>query len=143
MRFPWAARRLPSRAYVSQFNFRGKDQQKLVGTLSGGERNRVHLAKLLRKGGNFLILDEPSNDLDITTLRMLENALLDFTGCVMVISHDRFFLDRICTHMLAFEGNGQVRWFEGNFEAYEQQRRVELGANYDRPRRSLYRKLTA
>ncbi|MBL0060760.1 MAG: energy-dependent translational throttle protein EttA [bacterium] len=132
-----------SRAYVSKFNFRGGDQQKFVGNLSGGERNRVHLARLLRKGGNFLILDEPSNDLDITTLRMLENALLDFNGCVMVISHDRFFLDRICTHMLAFEGNGIVRWFEGNFEAYEQQRRSELGANYDRPRRSLYRKLTA
>ncbi|HEY3294010.1 MAG TPA: energy-dependent translational throttle protein EttA [bacterium] len=134
---------IPSRAYVSKFNFRGKDQQKLVGSLSGGERNRVHLAKLLRKGGNFLILDEPSNDLDITTLRMLENALLDFTGCVMVISHDRFFLDRICTHILAFEGNGVVRWFEGNFESYEQQRRTELGSSYDRPRRSLYRKLTA
>ena len=134
---------IPSRAYVSQFNFRGKDQQKRVGSLSGGERNRVHLAKLLRKGGNFLILDEPSNDLDITTLRMLENALLDFNGCVMVISHDRFFLDRICTHILAFEGNGFVRWFEGNFEAYEQQRRAELGSHYDRPRRSLYRKLTA
>jgi ATP-binding cassette ChvD family protein len=134
---------IPSRAYVSKFNFRGKDQQKLVGSLSGGERNRVHLAKLLRKGGNFLILDEPSNDLDITTLRMLENALLDFNGCVMVISHDRFFLDRICTHMLAFEGNGFVRWFEGNFEAYQQQRRAELGSNYDRPRRSLYRKLMA
>jgi energy-dependent translational throttle protein EttA len=134
---------IPSRAYVSKFNFRGKDQQKSVGSLSGGERNRVHLAKLLRKGGNFLILDEPSNDLDITTLRMLENALLDFNGCVMVISHDRFFLDRICTHMLAFEGNGVVRWFEGNYEAYQQHRRAELGANYDRPRRSLYRKLTA
>ncbi len=134
---------ISSRAYVSKFNFRGGDQQKLVGNLSGGERNRVHLARLLRKGGNFLILDEPSNDLDITTLRMLENALLDFSGCVMVISHDRFFLDRICTHILAFEGNGVARWFEGNFEAYEQQRRTELGANYDRPRRSLYRKLTA
>jgi sulfate-transporting ATPase len=140
---PMGGKEIPSRAYVSQFNFRGKDQQKLVGVLSGGERNRVHLAKLLRRGGNFLLLDEPSNDLDITTLRLLENALLDFNGCVMVISHDRFFLDRICTHILAFEGNGVVRWFEGNFEAYEQQRRVELGANYDRPRRSLYRKLTA
>lgn len=134
---------ISSRAYVSKFNFRGSDQQKYVGNLSGGERNRVHLAKLLRKGGNFLLLDEPSNDLDITTLRMLENALLEFNGCVMVISHDRFFLDRICTHILAFEGNGKVRWFEGNFEAYEQQRRTELGSNFDRPRRSLYRKLTA
>ncbi len=134
---------ISSRAYVSKFNFRGGDQQKFVGNLSGGERNRVHLAKLLRKGGNFLLLDEPSNDLDITTLRSLENALLDFSGCVMVISHDRFFLDRICTHMLAFEGNGVVRWFEGNFEAYEQRRRTELGSQYDRPRRSLYRKLTA
>ncbi|MBU1921534.1 energy-dependent translational throttle protein EttA, partial [bacterium] len=137
------SKEIPSRAYVSKFNFRGGDQQKLLGSLSGGERNRVHLAKLLRKGGNFLILDEPSNDLDITTLRMLENALLDFNGCVMVISHDRFFLDRICTHILAFEGNGFVRWFEGNFEAYEQHRRAELGSDYDRPRRSLYRKLTA
>lgn len=134
---------ISSRAYVSKFNFRGSDQQKYVGNLSGGERNRVHLAKLLRKGGNFLLLDEPSNDLDITTLRMLENALLEFNGCVMVISHDRFFLDRICTHILAFEGNGKIRWFEGNFEAYEQQRRTELGSNFDRPRRSLYRKLTA
>lgn len=134
---------ISSRAYVSKFNFRGGDQQKFVGNLSGGERNRVHLAKLLRKGGNFLLLDEPSNDLDITTLRSLENALLDFSGCVMVISHDRFFLDRICTHILAFEGNGVVRWFEGNFEAYEQRRRTELGSQYDRPRRSLYRKLTA
>jgi sulfate-transporting ATPase len=136
-------REVSSRAYVSRFNFKGGDQQKFVTNLSGGERNRVHLAKLLRKGGNFLILDEPSNDLDITTLRLLENALLDFNGCVMVISHDRFSLDRICTHILAFEGNGVARWFEGNFEAYEQQRRAELGANYDRPRRSLYRKLTA
>ncbi len=139
----FGTKEVSSRAYVSKFNFRGGDQQKFVGNLSGGERNRVHLARLLRKGGNFLILDEPSNDLDITTLRMLENALLDFNGCVMVISHDRFFLDRICTHLLAFEGNGVVRWFEGNFEAYEQQRRAELGANFDRPRRSLYRKLTA
>lgn len=136
-------KKISSRAYVSKFNFRGGDQQKFVGNLSGGERNRVHLAKLLRKGGNFLLLDEPSNDLDITTLRSLENALLDFSGCVMVISHDRFFLDRICTHILAFEGNGVVRWFEGNFEAYEQRRRTELGSQYDRPRRSLYRKLTA
>jgi ATP-binding cassette ChvD family protein len=134
---------ISARAYVSKFNFRGKDQQKFVGTLSGGERNRVHLAKLLRRGGNFLLLDEPTNDLDITTLRMLENALLEFNGCGMLISHDRFFLDRICTHILAFEGNGVVRWFEGNFEAYEQKRRAELGSNYDRPRRSLYRKLTA
>jgi ATP-binding cassette ChvD family protein len=140
---PMGNKEIPSRAYVSKFNFRGGDQQKLLGSLSGGERNRVHLAKLLRKGGNFLILDEPSNDLDITTLRMLENALLDFNGCVMVISHDRFFLDRICTHILAFEGKGYVRWFEGNFEAYEQHRRAELGSDYDRPRRSLYRKLTA
>jgi energy-dependent translational throttle protein EttA len=135
-------REIPSRAYVSKFNFRGTTQQKKVGLLSGGERNRVHLAKLLKMGGNFLLLDEPSNDLDVTTLRMLENAILDFSGCVMVISHDRFFLDRVCTHILAFEGGGNVRWFEGNFHAYQERRQQELGGSGNRPRRSMYRKLT-
>jgi len=130
-----------ARSYVGRFGFKGKDQQKNVGKLSGGERNRVHLAKLLRRGGNFLLLDEPTNDLDIATLRLLENALVDFNGCAMVISHDRFFLDRICTHILSFEGKGVVRWFEGNFAAYEAVRRKEVGAGYDRPRRSLYRTL--
>ena len=109
-----------SRAYVSRFNFRGAQQQKLVGELSGGERNRVHLAKLLRRGGNLLLLDEPTNDLDVATMRMLEQALIDFPGCALVISHDRFFLDRISTHLLVFEGDGRVRWFEGNFQAYEE-----------------------
>ncbi|MBO7741623.1 MAG: ATP-binding cassette domain-containing protein, partial [Victivallales bacterium] len=106
------------RAYVSKFNFRGPTQQKLVGQLSGGERNRVHLAKLLRRGGNMILLDEPTNDLDVNTMRVLENAILDFPGCAMVISHDRYFLNRICTHLLLFEGNGKLTWFPGNFEDY-------------------------
>ncbi|MGP0565975.1 MULTISPECIES: energy-dependent translational throttle protein EttA [unclassified Nitrospina] len=130
-----------SRAYVARFNFRGGDQQKKVGNLSGGERNRLHLAKLLRRGGNVLLLDEPTNDLDVTTLGNLENAILDFPGCVVVISHDRFFLDRICTHLLVFEGNSKVRWFEGNFEAYQETRRQELGGREEN-RRSKYKKLT-
>ncbi|MCF8721465.1 energy-dependent translational throttle protein EttA [Nitrospina gracilis] len=130
-----------SRAYVARFNFRGSDQQKKVGNLSGGERNRLHLAKLLRRGGNVLLLDEPTNDLDVTTLGNLENAILDFPGCVVVISHDRFFLDRICTHLLVFEGNSKVRWFEGNFEAYQEVRRQELGGREEN-RRSKYKKLT-
>nr|WP_244875053.1 ATP-binding cassette domain-containing protein [Nitrospina gracilis] len=130
-----------SRAYVARFNFRGSDQQKKVGNLSGGERNRLHLAKLLRRGGNVLLLDEPTNDLDVTTLGNLENAILDFPGCVVVISHDRFFLDRICTHLLVFEGNSKVRWFEGNFEAYQETRRQELGGREEN-RRSKYKKLT-
>lgn len=134
-------REVNSRDYLGKFGFRGKDQQKLIKVLSGGERNRAYLAKLLRKGGNFVLLDEPSNDLDITTLRMLENALLDFNGCVMVISHDRFFLDRICTHILAFEGQGKVRYFEGNFQEYESMRRKELGSEYDKSRSSRYKKL--
>lgn len=134
-------REVNSRDYLGKFAFRGKDQQKLIKVLSGGERNRAYLAKLLRKGGNFILLDEPSNDLDITTLRMLENALLDFNGCVMVISHDRFFLDRICTHILAFEGQGKVRYFEGNFQEYEAARRKELGSDYDKSRSSRYKKL--
>ncbi len=131
-----------SRQYVAGFNFRKGDQQKKVGALSGGERNRVHLAKLLRRGGNVLLLDEPTNDLDVDTLRALEQALLDFPGCAVVISHDRWFLDRICTHVLAFEGDSQVVWFEGNFEAYEEHRRERLGAEADRPHRISYKKLT-
>ena len=113
-------RRINARAYLSRFNFRGPQQQKLVGQLSGGERNRVHLAKLLRSGGNLLLLDEPTNDLDVNTMRVLEEAIMGFPGCAMVISHDRFFLNRICTHLLIFEGNGKVRWYDGNYEAYEE-----------------------
>jgi len=135
-------RRMASRAYVGGFNFRSSDQQKNVGKLSGGERNRLHLAKLLRRGGNLLLLDEPTNDLDVDTLRALEDALLDFAGCAVVISHDRWFLDRIATHVLAFEGDSQVVWFEGNFEAYETARRERLGDAADRPHRITYRKLT-
>ena len=130
-----------SRAYVAGFNFRGTDQQKKVAKLSGGERNRLHLAKLLREGGNLLLLDEPTNDLDVDTLRALEEALLAFAGCAVVVSHDRWFLDRIATHVLAFEGESQVRWFEGNFEAYESFRREQLGAEADRPHRLTYKKL--
>ncbi len=130
-----------SRAYVSGFNFKGQDQQKKVGTLSGGERNRVHLAQLLRRGGNLLLLDEPTNDLDVDTLRALEEALLNFGGCAVVISHDRWFLDRIATHVLAFEGDSQVTWFEGNFDAYEAWRREQLGPEADRPHRITYKKL--
>ena len=133
-------REMSSRAYVAGFNFRGSDQQKKVGKLSGGERNRVHLAKLLRSGGNLLLLDEPTNDLDVDTLRALEEALLDFAGCAVIISHDRWFLDRVCTHVLAFEGNSEVVWFEGNFEAYEEHRRERLGAEADRPHRVTYKK---
>jgi sulfate-transporting ATPase len=135
-------REQPARAYVSSFNFRGTDHQKLVGTLSGGERNRVHLAKLLQSGGNVLLLDEPTNDLDVDTLRALEEALLAFAGCAVIISHDRWFLDRIATHVLAFEGDSQVTWFEGNFEAYEEHRRALLGDEADRPHRITYKKLT-
>ena len=134
-------RRMASRAYVAGFNFRSSDQQKKVGKLSGGERNRVHLAKLLRRGGNLLLLDEPTNDLDVDTLRALEQALLDFAGCAVVISHDRWFLDRIATHVLAFEGESQVVWFEGNFEAYESARQERLGDAADRPHRITYKKL--
>ncbi len=131
-----------SRQYVAGFNFKGSDQQKKVAKLSGGERNRVHLAKLLRTGGNLLLLDEPTNDLDVDTLRALEEALLNFAGCAVVISHDRWFLDRIATHVLAFEGESQVTWFEGNFEAYEEHRRALLGAEADRPHRITYKRLT-
>ena len=130
-----------SRAYVAGFNFKGSDQQRKVGKLSGGERNRVHLAKLLRRGGNTLLLDEPTNDLDVDTLRALEEALLAFPGCAVIISHDRWFLDRVATHVLAFEGDSQVTWFEGNFEAYEEHRRARLGAEADRPHRITYKKL--
>ena len=134
-------RTMNSRAYCSGFNFKGSDQQKAVGKLSGGERNRLHLAKLLRTGGNVLLLDEPTNDLDVDTLRALEEALLAFPGCAVVISHDRWFLDRIATHVLAFEGDSQVTWFEGNFEAYEEHRHERLGAEADRPHRITYKKL--
>ena len=136
-------RQMNSRAYTSGFNFKGSDQQRKVGTLSGGERNRVHLAKLLRTGGNLLLLDEPTNDLDVDTLRALEEALLAFAGCAVIISHDRWFLDRIATHVLAFEGDSEVVWFEGNFEAYEENRRERLGAAADRPHRITYKKLVA
>jgi energy-dependent translational throttle protein EttA len=135
-------REMNSRAYAAGFNFRGSDQQRKVGALSGGERNRVHLAKLLRRGGNLLLLDEPTNDLDVDTLRALEEALLSFAGCAVIISHDRWFLDRVATHVLAFEGDSQVAWFEGNFEAYEEHRRGRLGAEADRPHRITYKKLT-
>jgi sulfate-transporting ATPase len=133
--------KMSSRAYTSGFNFKGTDQQAKVGKLSGGERNRVHLAKLLRSGGNLLLLDEPTNDLDVDTLRALEEALLAFGGCAVVISHDRWFLDRVATHVLAFEGDSQVRWFEGNFEAYEEERHERLGAEADRPHRVTYKRL--
>jgi ATP-binding cassette ChvD family protein len=136
-------RELSSRAYVSSFGFRGGDQQKPVGSLSGGERNRLHLAKLLASGGNVLLLDEPTNDLDVDTLRALEDALLGFAGCVVVISHDRWFLDRIATHMLAFEGDSSVVWFEGNYEEYEADRRRRLGAEAERPHRLRFKKLRA
>jgi len=132
---------LNSRTYVSRFNFSGSDQQKRVGTLSGGERNRVHLAKLLKSGGNVLLLDEPTNDLDVETLRALEEALLDFPGCAVVISHDRWFLDRIATHILAFEGDSQVVWFEGNYADYEANRKRRLGADADQPHRIKYKRL--
>ncbi len=139
---PFGTRKLNGRAYVSRFNFRGPDQQKKVGILSGGERNRVQLAKLLRRGGNLLLLDEPTNDLDVDTLRVLEEALLAFNGCAVVVTHDRWFLDRIATHILAFEGEGKVRWFEGNFQTYAEKRRQELGRQADQPRRIRYKKLT-
>ena len=134
-------RTVASRAYCSSFNFKGRDQQRKVGELSGGERNRVHLAKLLRTGANVLLLDEPTNDLDVDTLRALEDALLEFAGCVVVISHDRWFLDRIATHILAFEGDSQVVWFQGNYQDYEADRRRRLGSAADRPHRIKYRRL--
>ncbi len=130
------------RAYAARFNFRGSDQQKKVGDLSGGERNRVHLAKLLRRESNLILLDEPTNDLDVDTLRALEEALLAFPGCAVIVSHDRWFLDRVCTHVLAFEGDSQVEWFEGNFDAWERRRRERLGERADRPHRITYKRLT-
>ena len=136
-------REVPARAYVGSFNFRGADQQKLVGSLSGGERNRLHLARLLRRGGNVLLLDEPTNDLDVDTLRALEDALIDFAGCVVVISHDRWFLDRIATHILAFEGDSHVEWFEGNYQEYEKDRHRRMGADADQPHRLKYRRIDA
>ena len=132
-------RTVPSRAYVSNFNFKGADQQKKVGQLSGGERNRVHLARMLKSGANLLLLDEPTNDLDVDTLRALEEALLEFAGCAVVISHDRWFLDRIATHIMAFEGDSHVEWFEGNYEAYEADKKRRLGADADRPTRIKYK----
>ena len=129
-----------SRAYCSAFNFKGGDQQKKLGVLSGGERNRVHMAKLLKSGGNVLLLDEPTNDLDVETLRALEDALVDFAGCAVVISHDRFFLDRICTHILAFEGEAHVEWFQGNFEDYEEDKKKRLGADAMEPKRMKHKK---
>jgi ATPase subunit of ABC transporter with duplicated ATPase domains len=131
-----------SRQYVSLFNFTGSDQQQKVGTLSGGERNRVHLAQLLKRGGNVVLLDEPTNDLDVETLRNLEEALVEFPGCAVVTSHDRWFLDRIATHILAFEGNSEVLWFEGNYQDYERDRKRRLGIDADQPQRIKYRKLT-
>jgi len=133
---------IQTRAYVGAFNFKGPDQQKKVGQLSGGERNRVHMAKMLKEGGNVLLLDEPTNDLDVETLRALEDALENFAGCAVVISHDRFFLDRLATHILAFEGDSHVEWFEGNFEAYEEDKRRRMGDAADRPTRLAYKKLT-
>ena len=126
---------------MASFNFRGSDQQKRLGDLSGGERNRLHLAKLLQRGANLLLLDEPTNDLDVDTLRALEDALLDFAGCAVVISHDRWFLDRVATHMLAFEGDSQVRWFEGTHEEYVEHRRKELGPDAEQPHRLKYKPL--
>ena len=135
-------REVHGRAYVAGFNFKGSDQQKNVGDMSGGERNRLHLAKALLMGGNVLLLDEPTNDLDVDTLRALEEALLAFPGCAVVISHDRWFIDRIATHVLAFEGESQVVWFEGNFSDYERDRKKRLGADADQPHRIHYKKLT-
>ena len=135
-------REIHARAYVASFGFKGTDQQKKVGEISGGERNRVHLAKVLRSGGNVLLLDEPTNDLDVDTLRALEDGLISFPGCAVVISHDRWFLDRIATHVLAFEGDAQVRWFEGNFSDYEADRHKRLGTDADQPHRMRYKPLT-
>ncbi|MBU2501456.1 ATP-binding cassette domain-containing protein, partial [bacterium] len=131
-----------SRAYCSGFNFKGSEQQRKVGTLSGGERNRVHLARLLKSGANLILLDEPTNDLDVDTLRALEDALVDFGGSLVVVSHDRWFLDRIATHIMAFEGDSNVVWYEGNYSDYEEDRRKRLGEDADQPHRIKYRKLT-
>src|SRR5207302_1810648 len=136
------SREVNSRAYVARFNFSGTDQQKKTGALSGGERNRVHLAKMLKEGANVLLLDEPTNDLDVNTMRALEEALENFAGCAIVISHDRWFLDRISTHILAFEGDSRVVWFEGNFSDYEEDKRARLGDAAAQPHRIKYRQLT-
>ncbi|RJP82870.1 MAG: ATP-binding cassette domain-containing protein, partial [Desulfobacteraceae bacterium] len=135
-------RSVNSRAYVARFNFSGSDQQKKVGTLSGGERNRVHLARMLKQGANVLLLDEPTNDLDVNTMRALEEALENFAGCAVIVSHDRWFLDRIATHILAFEGDSNTIWFEGNYTSYEEDRKKRLGIEADQPRRIKYRQLT-
>jgi len=135
-------RDIQSRAYVARFNFSGTDQQKKVGLLSGGERNRVHLAKMLKSGANVILLDEPTNDLDVNTMRALEEALENFAGCAVVISHDRWFLDRIATHILAFEGDSKVVWFDGNYSEYEADKKARLGAAADQPHRIKYRQLT-
>ncbi len=135
-------REVNSRAYVARFNFSGSDQQKKVGLISGGERNRVHLARMLKEGANVLLLDEPTNDLDVNTMRALEEALENFGGCALVISHDRWFLDRIVTHILAFEGESKVLWFDGNYTEYEADRKARLGAAADQPHRIKYRRLT-
>ena len=135
-------REINSRAYTSRFNFSGTDQQKKVSLLSGGERNRVHLARLLKEGANLLLLDEPTNDLDVNTIRALEDAIMNFAGCALVISHDRWFLDRICTHILAFEGDSKAVWFEGGYTDYEANRKERLGADADQPHRIKYRHLT-
>ena len=134
-------RKINARSYVNRFNFRGPDQEKKVGVLSGGERNRVHLAKLLRQGSNVLLLDEPTNDLDVDTLRALEEAIMSYAGCVVVTSHDRWFLDRLATHILSFEGDGYVHWCEGNYQTYEQQRRERLGLKEGEAKRFKYKKL--
>jgi ATPase subunit of ABC transporter with duplicated ATPase domains len=140
--FEWGRQKIPSRAYVASFGFKSTDQNKKVGWLSGGERNRLNLAKSIKRGGNLLLLDEPTNDLDVDTLRALEDAILNFSGCVCVISHDRWFLDRIATHILAFEGDSRVVWFEGNYQDYEADRKRRLGMNADQPHRIKYKPLT-
>jgi ATPase subunit of ABC transporter with duplicated ATPase domains len=139
---PIGNRAMNSRAYVASFNFLGTDQSKKVGVLSGGERNRVHLAKMLKEGANVILLDEPTNDLDVNTLRALEEALEEFAGCAVVVSHDRWFLDRVATHILAFEGDSQVTWFDGNFSDYEEDKRKRLGLEADQPHRIKYKPLT-
>ena len=135
-------RKMNSRAYVASFNFLGTDQSKKVGALSGGERNRVHLAKMLKEGANVILLDEPTNDLDVNTLRAMEEALEEFAGCAVVVSHDRWFLDRVATHILAFEGDSQVTWFDGNFSDYEANKRKRMGLEADQPHRIKYKPLT-
>jgi ATPase subunit of ABC transporter with duplicated ATPase domains len=140
-KIPLGSREIASRAYCSWFGFKGSDQQKKLGTMSGGERNRVHLAKLLKEGGNLLLLDEPTNDLDVDTLRALETAMLDFPGCAVIISHDRWFLDRVATHILAFEGDSKVVWFEGNYRMYEEDRKRRVGSDAAQPTRIKYKRI--